>query len=139
VSGQLHTVAALFPGRKSCTHRIGCWVDPRSGLEISEKKKFSCHYQESHNGSSTLVSIPTMLSWLPYTDSRQRMNFYELATWSTTFTNTKFWVLKSDPQSKIKSLIVLKMHITADSASETPNTIWKTGMNWNNLVSIQSY
>ena len=90
VSGKLHTAAALFSGRKPCTHRIGGWVDPRGGLDIPEKKKFSCHYQESNNGSSTLVSIPTMLSWVPYTDSRPRMNFYELATWSTTFTNTKF-------------------------------------------------
>jgi hypothetical protein len=64
-------------------------VDPRGGMDLSEKEKFSCHYQESNNGSSTLVSIPTMLSWLPYTD-RQTMNFYELATWSTTVTNTKF-------------------------------------------------
>jgi len=39
VSGQLHTVAALFSGRKPCTHRIGDWVDPRGGLDISEKKK----------------------------------------------------------------------------------------------------
>jgi len=51
------------------------------------------------------------------------MNFCELVTWSTTFTNTKFSVLKMDPQSKIESLIVLKMHLTAESASETPNII----------------
>jgi hypothetical protein len=40
VSGQLHTPAALPPGRISGTHWIGGWVDPIAGLDDVKKRKF---------------------------------------------------------------------------------------------------
>ena len=33
VGGQHHTPAALPPGKRSGTHRIGGWVGPRAGLD----------------------------------------------------------------------------------------------------------
>jgi len=33
VSGHLHTMATLPPGRAPCTHWIGGWVGPRAGLD----------------------------------------------------------------------------------------------------------
>jgi hypothetical protein len=30
ISGQLHTLATLSMGKKSITHRIGCWMDLKS-------------------------------------------------------------------------------------------------------------
>jgi hypothetical protein len=39
VSGQFHTPTALPPSKKPYTHWIGCWVGPRDGLDILEKRK----------------------------------------------------------------------------------------------------
>jgi len=39
VSGQLHTSAALTPGKSPNTHWIGEWVDPRAGLDAVAKRK----------------------------------------------------------------------------------------------------
>jgi hypothetical protein len=36
----LHAPAALPPGKSLGTHFIGCWVDPRAGLDDMEKWKF---------------------------------------------------------------------------------------------------
>jgi hypothetical protein len=36
VGGQRHAPAALPPGNKSGTHRIGGWVDPGAGLDGKE-------------------------------------------------------------------------------------------------------
>jgi hypothetical protein len=41
MSGQLHAPAALPPGERAPgTHWIGCWVDPRVGLDDVKKRKF---------------------------------------------------------------------------------------------------
>jgi hypothetical protein len=40
VSGQLHALAALPPGKSPGTHFIGGWVDPRADLDDMEKWKF---------------------------------------------------------------------------------------------------
>jgi hypothetical protein len=40
MSGQLHALAALPPGKELGTHCIGGWVDPRAGLDDVEKGKF---------------------------------------------------------------------------------------------------
>jgi hypothetical protein len=41
VSGKLHAPAALSPGGSApSTHRTGCWVDPRTGLDEVEKRIF---------------------------------------------------------------------------------------------------
>jgi hypothetical protein len=39
VSGQLHTPAALPPGKEPDTHRIGGWVGPRAILDAVVKRK----------------------------------------------------------------------------------------------------
>jgi hypothetical protein len=40
VSGQLHAMAYLPPGRDLRTQWIGGWVGPRAGLNDVEKRKF---------------------------------------------------------------------------------------------------
>jgi hypothetical protein len=41
VSGQLHALAALLPGKSAPgTHWIGGWVSPRTGLHAVVKRKF---------------------------------------------------------------------------------------------------
>jgi len=37
VSGQLHTLAALLPGKEPHTHCIGGWMYPRAGLVVVSK------------------------------------------------------------------------------------------------------
>jgi hypothetical protein len=41
VSGQLHSLAALRPGRAPGTHCIGGWVDNRTGLDKVENRRIS--------------------------------------------------------------------------------------------------
>jgi hypothetical protein len=40
MSGHLHTSVTLPPVKKSSTHSIGEWVNPRAVLDIFEKRKF---------------------------------------------------------------------------------------------------
>jgi hypothetical protein len=40
MSGQLHTPAALPPGKIPDTHWIRCWVGPRTSLDDAEKRQF---------------------------------------------------------------------------------------------------
>jgi hypothetical protein len=37
VGGQRHAPAAVQPGKRRSTHRRGCWVGPREGLNGCEK------------------------------------------------------------------------------------------------------
>jgi hypothetical protein len=39
------------------THCIGGWVGPRFSLDIMEKRKVSCHYQESNPSSLVIQSV----------------------------------------------------------------------------------
>jgi hypothetical protein len=39
VGGQRHALAALPPGKRSGTHFIGGWVDPRAGLDECGKSR----------------------------------------------------------------------------------------------------
>jgi hypothetical protein len=39
VDGQLYAPAALPPGKRPGTHRIGGWVGPRAGLDGCEKSR----------------------------------------------------------------------------------------------------
>jgi hypothetical protein len=39
VGGQCQNPAALSPGKKPCTHCIGCWVGPRAGLDECGKSR----------------------------------------------------------------------------------------------------
>ena len=48
MGGQRHAPAALPPGRHG-THCIGCWVDPRAGLDGREKPR---PYRDSNPGPS---------------------------------------------------------------------------------------
>jgi hypothetical protein len=44
VSGQLHTVGTVYPGKKPpVTHWIGGWVGPRASLDIVEKNLLPLH------------------------------------------------------------------------------------------------
>jgi hypothetical protein len=49
VCGQLHTPAALPPGRALGTHWIGGWVDPRAVLEEVVKRKIPSPRRESNS------------------------------------------------------------------------------------------
>jgi hypothetical protein len=49
VSGQLHTPAALLPGKEPPgTHWIGGWVGPRAGLDAMVKRKIPRPRRESN-------------------------------------------------------------------------------------------
>jgi len=39
VSGEIHTPAALLPGKEPGTHWIGGWVGPRVGLDAVAKRR----------------------------------------------------------------------------------------------------
>jgi hypothetical protein len=46
VSGQLHTLAALLPGKEPHTHCIGGWMYPRAVLDAMVKRKIPSSHQE---------------------------------------------------------------------------------------------
>jgi hypothetical protein len=48
LSGQRHTLAALYSRGKDCTHRIGGWVGPRAGLDAEARGKISCLCRRSN-------------------------------------------------------------------------------------------
>jgi hypothetical protein len=67
VTGQLHTLAILPPGKNFLTHLIGGWVGPRTSLDTFGKER------KSHGSAGiqtpavpvhSLVAVVTMLSWL---------------------------------------------------------------------------
>jgi hypothetical protein len=61
VGGQLHASASLRPGKRTGTHRIGGWVDPRACLDGCGKSR---PHRESIPGPSSTqqVAIPTELT-----------------------------------------------------------------------------
>jgi hypothetical protein len=66
VSGQIHTHAAITPGKTTHgTHYIGGWVGPSVGLNVMEKRLISCLCQQSNPIqvllARRLFSIPTEL------------------------------------------------------------------------------
>jgi hypothetical protein len=55
VIGHLHAAAAFTLGERATgTHYIGGWVGPRAGLDVTEKRKISCLYQEWNPELSSL-------------------------------------------------------------------------------------
>jgi len=38
------------PGKNHVTHRIGGWEGPGAGIDVLEKRKFSCLYRNSNTG-----------------------------------------------------------------------------------------
>jgi len=42
VSGQVEAQASLSSGSNHSTHRVGCFVGPRAGLDILGRRKVSC-------------------------------------------------------------------------------------------------
>jgi hypothetical protein len=61
VGGQHNAPTTLPPREDPDTHGLGDWVGRRAGLDILEKRKFSCLSRDSNPGSSGIVIIPTML------------------------------------------------------------------------------
>jgi hypothetical protein len=58
VSGQSHSPVALPPGEKApVTHFIGGQVGPVDGLNVTEKRKISCPYQNSTPDSSVVQPV----------------------------------------------------------------------------------
>jgi hypothetical protein len=64
--GYLHASAAFFPGNYTGTHWVAGQVFPRTGLDMSEKRKLSFSSRDSRPDRSArkLVAIPTTL--FPY-------------------------------------------------------------------------
>ena len=61
VGGQCHALVALSPGKRPGTHCVGCWVDPRAGMDGCEKSRL---HRDSIPGPSSpyRVALPTELS-----------------------------------------------------------------------------
>jgi hypothetical protein len=58
VSGQLHAPAMFRRGGTApSTHDVGGWVGPVADLDIMEKGKTSCPYQELNSSSSVIQLI----------------------------------------------------------------------------------
>jgi hypothetical protein len=72
MSGQLHSPAALPPG----THGIGCWVDPRGGLQDMEKLNNSCPYQDSNSDPSIVQLVASH-----YTDCATAALTFKMDIW----------------------------------------------------------
>jgi hypothetical protein len=66
VSSQFYALAALPPGKRHDTRRIGGWVGLRAGLDGVAKTKIPFAYRESNPdcSASSLDNILTELSWL---------------------------------------------------------------------------
>jgi hypothetical protein len=63
VSGQLHTAAALPPGKElPDIHWIGGWVDPRAGLDAVKLRKISCSCQKLNPGRPVLGDSDILIS-----------------------------------------------------------------------------
>jgi len=53
VNDQLHVPAALTRERVAGMHGIEGWVDPRGGLDVSERRKIYFSFRESNPRSSS--------------------------------------------------------------------------------------
>jgi hypothetical protein len=62
VSGQLHALAALTPGRAPGTHWIGGWMGLKASLDVVGKKKNPCWELNPSCPASSLVTTITDLS-----------------------------------------------------------------------------
>ena len=51
--GQLYSPAALPRWKTPCTQWIGSSVDPRAGLDVSDKTNTHCSYRNSNSGPSS--------------------------------------------------------------------------------------
>jgi hypothetical protein len=62
MSGQLHTFAALPPGKDSGTHRVGGWIGPRADVDVFERRKYLCRVgiQTPDLPACSLVTVLTM-------------------------------------------------------------------------------
>jgi hypothetical protein len=68
VRGQLHGMAALFPGKEAPgTHWIGGWMDPSASVDAMVKKKISASCQEL-KPRRPARSLVTVLTELPRSD-----------------------------------------------------------------------
>ena len=68
VNVEFYAPAAVLPEKSRGTHGIGRWVGPRTGLDVTEKKKVSFPCRHSTHGPSSpihIVAVPTTLSRFP--------------------------------------------------------------------------
>jgi hypothetical protein len=63
VSGQIHILAALSPGKSHLYPLDRRLVGPRAGLDAVEKRKISCPCRESNPGSCALSPSVYQLSY----------------------------------------------------------------------------
>jgi hypothetical protein len=67
VSCQRHTLAALYPrGKDPCTHWIGGWMGPRTGLDTEAKGKNPLPVPGIETRSPGLAVRSQILYWLSY-------------------------------------------------------------------------
>lgn len=72
VSGQLHTLAALPPGKDHGTHWIGGPMGPKAGLDVLEKEKISCPHRDSNPVSSSLQLVDMLTLIILKHDNSER-------------------------------------------------------------------
>ena len=74
VSGQHHIPAAFTTGKKTSTQWNGGRVDPRAGLDVSEKEKTLIHAENgtADSPARSTVDIPTVARRTTLTYSHQK-------------------------------------------------------------------
>jgi hypothetical protein len=77
LSGQLHILATLSPGKVSSTHWVGGSVGPRAGLDVVGKKKIPSH---NRNWTPVIQPIAFSLYWLSYPASVDQPILSEMLT-----------------------------------------------------------
>jgi hypothetical protein len=63
MSVQLQASAAMPAGKEHCTHWMECWVGPRAGAYVFEKRKLHCYCQVSRLYPSEYSDYTTLEFW----------------------------------------------------------------------------
>lgn len=154
IHSQLHWFLSLaLHGGEWSTSHCGCFILRKEMLYSQNRRlrgpqRWAGHFREE----KIILPLPRIQQWIIYPSLYTNyailapiqivgkgwisMNLLHGQQHSQT-QNSECLNLTHKARSKVWLSWIL--HLTADSASETPNTIWKIWMNWNNLVSIQSY